>query len=133
MDSRSFLQTGFVQWRRFEEGVERTAPQVKGVYAFRDPNQSISGGTSDIVYIGRANGAQHTLQHCLREYLHPGHLQRTKLRVKQSALEGLWEISWKETENAAELEGQLLRDFVRENGKRPRANRQTPNLRALAG
>ena len=134
MDSNTLIELGFHEWLRVKVGVEKQAPQSKGVYAFRAPVPVKSErGSSDIMYIGRAMseraGSYHNIRQSLREYLHPGHSrrpQRTKIRVGQKALEGGWEISWMLTDSPDKTECELLRRFYREHSQLPPENIRWP-------
>ena len=82
------------------------------------------------MYVGRAmsdkKGPYHNLRHALREYLHPGHSQRTKIRVGHRALEEGWEVSWMVTDLPDNTECELLRRFYREHHQLPQENKSWP-------
>lgn len=127
MNSGSLLEMGFVPWGKFEPATVRVAPLVTGVYAFRDPKESVSGDT-DIVYIGRAQGTgdSHTIRKALNQYLHPGRSQRVKLRVGKKAATGGWEVSWMACDDPVHKECELIRRFFKEHGRLPRENLKHP-------
>ena len=132
MDSEALRKKGFCEWKPFQKGVERLAPENKGVYAFRGlARLSLALGSSDVMCIGRATsdrkGPYHNLRRCLRQYLHPGHLQRTRLRVGGKALTQGWEISWMVTDSPEEVERHLLRCFRADHGQLPPENRAGPS------
>jgi len=131
MDSQTLRALGFSEWHRFASGVESLAPESKGVYAFRSSALAeLRKGASDIMYIGRAmsdlRGPYHNIRHALREYLHPGRGQRTKLRVGHRAEEQEWEVSWMFAEHPDGAECELLRRFYREHNQLPQENRNWP-------
>jgi len=122
---------GFREWKPFKLGVERVAPENKGVYAFRArENVGLIRGSSDLVYIGRAmsdrKGPYHNLRHSLREYLHPGRSQGTKIRIHNAALAKGYEVSWMTANEPDQLECQLLRAFYTDHGQLPPENRAWP-------
>jgi hypothetical protein len=131
MDSNTLLQLGFCEWKPFKKGVEKLAPQNKGNYAFRSlVTLALKVGSSDMVYIGRAmgdrKGPYHNIQHCLREYLHPGHSQATKKRIGQKALTEGWEVSWIPNDFPDQLECQLLQCFYHHHEQLPPENKNWP-------
>ena len=131
MDSLTLRELGFSDWHRFTNGVENLAPESKGVYAFRRPASiQLRRGLSDLTYLGRAmsdlRGSYHNIRHSLREYLHPGHSQRTKIRVGHRALEEEWEVSWMFTDRPDNIECDLLRRFFRDHDQLPPENKSWP-------
>jgi hypothetical protein len=127
MDSSTLLQLGFCDWKLFQEGVQRLAPPRKGVYSFRSSNYvSLKKGRSDIMYIGRANGVYHHIQQSIRQYLHSGWDNATKIRVGDKASQNRWEVSWKQDESAKDAERLLLERFYNEHGQLPPENKQRP-------
>jgi hypothetical protein len=131
MDSQSLTEAGFGNWLLFASGVEDQAPETSGGYAFRQSRPvKLLRGQSDIVYIGRAMsnlpGPHHNLRHALREYLHPGRSQKTKIRIGRRAIQEAWEVSWKVSDSPDSLECELLRRFYHEHGQLPPDNRAWP-------
>lgn len=127
MDSNTFLSLGFCDWQPFQKGIEKLAPENKGVYAYRRlTSLNLKVGSSDIMYIGRAMGTFHHIKHCLNEYLHPGRSNRTKLRIRQRALDERWQVSWLLTDSPDQMECDLLRRFYNEHGQLPEENRAWP-------
>jgi hypothetical protein len=131
MDSTTLLRMGFCEWKPFKLGVQRLAPENKGVYAFRGPaNIGLTRGSSDLVYVGRAmsdrRGRYHNIRHCLNEYLHPGHSQGTRIRIRDAALAFGYEVSWMTANQPDQLECQLLRAFHKDHGQLPPENRSWP-------
>jgi hypothetical protein len=131
MDSSELLQRGFAEWLPFRSETLRHVPERAGCYAFRSATAvSLKRGASDIQYFGRAMsdkpGPHHNLRHCLREYLHPGHVQKTRLRVRARAVEGNWQISWLQTAAPDQVECDLLRAFFAAHGQLPPENKAWP-------
>lgn len=131
MDSEALRKIGFREWSPFQQGVEKMAPEVRGVYAFRSlTHVDLTVGSSDVMYFGRAmscqKGPHHNLRHSLREYLHPGRTQRTKLRVGRKALAQRWEVSWIATSSPDQVECQMLGRFYEEHGQLPPENKIWP-------
>jgi hypothetical protein len=132
MDSTTLLRMGFCEWKPFKLGVQRLAPENKGVYAFRAPESvGLIRGSSDLVYIGRAKSDRkgsryHNIRHCLNEYLHPGHLQSTRVRIRDAALALGYQVSWMTANQPDELECQLLRAFYANHGQLPPENLRWP-------
>ena len=133
MNDKSLREMGFCEWKAFGLGVEKLAPERKGVYAFQGPGHvALKRGSSDIMYIGRASadrkGPYHNLRHCLREYLHPGHDQKNKIRIGEKALAGRWYVAWVLADAPNCLEARLLRRFREEHDQLPPENRRMPKL-----
>ena len=132
MDGDTLRTLGFDVWRPFRIGVEKEAPQSSGVYAFRSLTRlALVQGMSDIKYIGRAmsnqKGPYHNIQHSIREYLHPVHLQATMIGLGCKGLAEGWEVSWMVMEVAADTkECELLRRFYNEHGQLPPENKRWP-------
>src|SRR5437870_5447990 len=86
MNSAGLLHRGFSAWLRFNRANERqileAAPTEPGVYCIRCTAEvfSFNKGQSDILYIGSAAN-RGGIRTRLRQYLHPGHAQRTNLRM----------------------------------------------------
>lgn len=131
MDSTTLLNLGFCEWRPFKKVIEM-APGNKGVYVFRSLSLlNLRIGSSDITYIGRAmsdrKGAYHNIKHSLKEYLHPGHGNRTKKRVGGKALAEGWQVSWMLTDSPDQMECDLLRRFYFDHGQLPAENKRWPS------
>ena len=131
VDSNTLLSLGFCGWRPFQRGIEKLAPENKGVYVFRSVTSiNLKIGSSDIAYIGRAmsdrKGAYHNIRHSLNEYLHPGYSNQTKIRVGQKALAEGWQVSWVLADSPDRIECQLLRRFYSEHGQLPVENKRWP-------
>ncbi len=130
MDSTTLLNLGFCERKPFKNAIQ-TAPETKGVYAFRSlssPNLRI--GSSDIAYVGRAmsdrKGAYHNIKYSLNEYLHPGYGNQTKKRVGEKALAEGWQVSWMLTDSPDQMECSLLRRFYHDHGQLPPENKRWP-------
>ena len=84
---------------------------------------------SDIVYFGKVTNAR-GLRGRLTQYFHPGHLQRTNLRIQQivKLAPGDFEVAWTscEAEEARRLEARLIGEFVTAHGQLPPWNRSRP-------
>lgn len=131
MDSSDLLKLGFAGWIPFSGGALWHIPERAGCYAFRSATVvSLKRGSSDIQYLGRAMsdnpGPRHNLRHCLREYLHPGHDNKTRLRVRARAVKGNWQISWLQTAASDQVECDLLRRFFAAHRQLPPENRTWP-------
>ena len=130
MDGTTLLSLGFCEWRPFKKETIKIAPEHKGVYAFRSlTSLGLKVGSSDIMYIGRAKGEgkkTYTIKRGLNQYLHPGHGNRTKIRVGQKAKDEGWEVSWMVTDSPDQMECHLLRQFYRDHGQKPPENRSWP-------
>jgi len=129
MNSITLLNLGFCEWKSLENAI-KSAPENKGVYAFRSSTSiPLTIGLSDIMYIGRAQSdskGSHTIKHSLREYKHPGHSQKTKIRVGQKALAERWQVSWMLADAPKQMECDLLQRFVCEHGEKPPENKSMP-------
>lgn len=100
-------------------------PESKAVYAiFGDGEVRYPAGSSNIVHIGSATNNFGGLRMRIRQYLHPGHLQRTNLRILDFIIRhghvGLAWMSIPDSETALRLERTLLYDFRMEHGAEPR-------------
>ena len=134
VDSTRLLKLGFHKWEAFEKTTIATAPENKGVYAFRGLSSlNLITGSSDITYIGRAmsdrKGAYHNIRHSLREYLHPGRGSKgnkTKQRVGERAPAEGWQVSWMPTPSPDRMECHLLRQFYHDHGQLPPENKRWP-------
>ncbi|WFG35324.1 hypothetical protein GKN94_06340 [Candidatus Lucifugimonas marina] len=114
-------------WYLFEEGIQDLVPRSKGVYVFRTSrSRELTTGESDIVYIGRANGSVHDLRKSIYLYLRRDPSQKTKKRVGDMAILEGWEVGWIPTEDAVNLEKDLLSRFRREHGVLPQQNKNMP-------
>jgi hypothetical protein len=103
-------------------------PADPGVYVIRwqTPHPRVRGA-SELVYIGSAINAQ-GLRMRLRQYFHPGHLQKTNLRIQE--LVGVstdYEVSFAVCPSAGSarpLEADLLARYEDDHGELPPQNRR---------
>jgi hypothetical protein len=127
--SADLLDYGFVVWYPFTIENEKTLlkllPAAPGVYAVRCRKPSDIAGGSDIVYFGKAANRS-GLRQRIRQYYHPGHANRTSLRIRALLTDcANFEISFVETarEAAEPLEKKLISKYKASHKNRPPWNK----------
>lgn len=136
MDSDDLTERGFGGWFPFSHATERDLlarlPKERGVYAILlKDHVARRHGSSDVAYIGRAAN-QGGLRQRIRQYFHPGHENWTSLAMKARISDpdaGL-RLGFFVTDDAKQLESELLLQFETEHGQLPSFNRQRSYGRA---
>ena len=108
----------------------RGAPERHGIYIFRVARGECSRrlkGESDILYIGSAEG-KHGLRGRLQQYLRPGPTQWTNKRIHAMAKKYNMEVAWCLSEEASNLEFQLLHRYFEDHDELPPLNRTSKML-----
>jgi excinuclease UvrABC nuclease subunit len=132
VNSSDLTKYGFGTWLPFSRANEPNLlsllPTRPGAYAIRrsTPFQR-HVGLSDILYFGSAANAR-GLKNRLRQYFHPGHLQRTNIRILNLVGSSSdFEVSVAPTDcipDAKLLESMLLSDYETEHGELPPENKR---------
>ena len=132
MDSNTLSRKGFERWQDFNLKAEAILssglPTSNGVFVIR--NDTPFGrfvGESDIVYIGSASN-ENGLRGRILQYFNPEPTQGTNKRINGilHSRPGL-KISYvlkPSTEDANALESSLLKEYERQHGELPPANRK---------
>ena len=132
MDSNSLGQKGFERWQDFSLKAEATLttglPASNGVYVIKnDTSFGRFVGESDIIYIGSANN-ENGLRGKILQYFKPGPTQSTNKRINGILhLRPGLKISYvlkPSTDDANALESSLLKEYDRQHGELPPANRK---------
>jgi hypothetical protein len=127
MDSSDLRKHGFGVWFPFRDEALPNVPESAGCYAFRSAAAvTLKRGSSDVQGRSASNkpSPYHNLRHCLREYLHPGRDQKTRLRVRAQAVRGGWQVSWFRTTASDRVECDLLRRFFAAHSQLPPENKE---------
>jgi len=130
MNSATLLHLGFVTWHPLNLAAKKSLlallPSRTGVYAIRSCNSQRVLGPSDLVYFGKATNAK-GLKRRINQYFHPGHGNRTSLRIRGEFAECIdFELSWIEfpAEQAVKVEAQLIADYEKAHGALPPWNKR---------
>ena len=132
MDSNSLSQKGFERWQDFSLKAEATLstglPTSNGVNIIK--NSKSFGrfvGEYDIIYIGSASN-ENGLRVTILQYFKPEPMQSTNKRINRILhLRPGLKISYvlkPSTDDANALESSLLKEYDRQHGKLPPANRK---------
>ena len=132
MDSNSLSRKGFERWQDFSLKAEATLsnglPTSNGVYVIKnDTSFGRFVGESDIVYIGSAS-SENGLRGRILQYFNPGPTEITNKRINGilHSRPGL-KLSYilkPSADDANALESSLLKEYDRQHGELPPANRK---------
>jgi excinuclease UvrABC nuclease subunit len=132
MDSNSLSRKGFERWQDFSLKAEATLssglPTSNGVYVIKnDTSFGRFVGESDIIYIGSASD-ENGLRGRILQYFNPEPTQSTNKRINGILhLRPGLKISYilkPSADDANALESSLLKEYDRQHGERPPANRK---------
>jgi len=130
MNSEALGPFGFATWHPLNLSVEKSLlallPSRTGVYAIRCCNSQRVFGASDLVYFGKATNAD-GLKTRIRQYFHPGHGNRTSLRIRaEFACCTDFELSWIEfpAHQAVKAEALLIASYEKAHGALPPWNKR---------
>lgn len=130
MNSTSLAPFGLTNWYALNLAAEKSllaiVPSRAGVYAIRCCNSQRICGPSDLVYFGKATNAA-GLKTRIRQYFHPGHGNRTSLRIRaEFANCSDFELSWIEfqADQAGRVESLLIASYEKAHGGLPPWNKR---------
>lgn len=132
MEKRELEAIGFVGWEPFslqnEKQLLQSLPAVFAVYSIVFTERCArENSCSDIAYIGKATN-QKGLRHRIRQYFHPGHSNRTNIRLKEhmksNLLMSLGYLVCQSSEQASHIESDLLLRYEKEHKELPLFNKR---------
>ena len=132
MDGNSLSRKGFERWQDFSLKAEATLssglPTSKGVYGIKnDTSFGRFVGESDIIFIGSAGG-ENGLRGRILQYFNPEPIQITNKRINGILhLRPELKIAYvlkASADDAIALESSLLKEYDRQHGELPPANRK---------
>src|ERR1035437_536865 len=132
MQSSDLTKYGFGNWLAFnwtnESSFLSQLPSQPGAYAIRrDKPYQRRIGSSHILYFGSATNTK-GLKYRLYQYFHPGHLQRTNIRILNLGGDSRdFEVSVALTDSIPDakfLESTLLAEYEAEHGELPPENKR---------